>query len=216
LDVETQKGNVIVNVSYVNNDDLDDALEIMNRVFKIKPEYCTSKFYKIIPHADGDKTGIATVCSFTIDGILVKNDILVTPKYGGILEIEEKGPRFTELTAYSGSSLDPHEIYISKDMTSILEALNGQGRILASLREIPYLARPNAVQILEKIKEIGFSALKIGEPSELLYNAKVERYHVGIAAPGGLNPIAAIKEEDIHVDVKAVETIMDISNMEEF
>lgn len=216
LDIESQKGNVIVNISYVNNDDLDDALEIINRVFQNKPEYCTSNLFKTMPHADGDKTGIATVCSFTIDGILVKNNILVTPKYGGILEIEEKGPRFTELTAYSGSSLDPHEIYLSKNMTSVLDTLNGTGRILASLREIPYLARPKAVEILEKISESGFSILKIGDPSELLYNAKVERYHVGIATPGGLNPIAALNEEGIHVDVKAVEKMMDISDMEEF
>lgn len=216
FDIESQRGNVIVNVSYVNNDDLDDALEIINRVFQTKPEYCTSKFYKIIPHADGDRTGIATVCSFTIDGILVKNDILVTPKYGGILDIEEKGPRFTELTSYSGSSLDPHEVYISKGMTSVLDSLDGTGRILASLREIPYIARSNAIDILDKIQETGFSILKIGNPSELLYNAKVERYHVGIAAPGGLNPIAALSEEGIPVNVKAVETMMNLSDMEEF
>ncbi len=215
LDIETMKGNVIVNISYVNNDDLDDALEIVNRVFKTRPEYCTSKFFKIMPHADGDKTGIATVCSFTIDGILIKNDILVTPKYGGILEIEEKGPRFTDLIAYGGSSLDPHEIYISKNMTSISDSLEGNGRILASLREIPYMARSSAVDILDKIQETGFSILKVGNPSELLYNAKVERYHVGIAAPGGLNPIAAINEEGIHVHVKAVETMMNLSDMEE-
>ncbi|MGF7117599.1 NrpR regulatory domain-containing protein [Methanobacterium oryzae] len=216
VDIESQKGNVIVNVSYVNNDDLDDALEIVNDVFSSRPEYCTSKFYKTLPHIDEKKTGIATVCSFTVDGILTKNDILTTPRYGGVLEIEEKNPRFVELTAYSGSSLDPHEIYISKNMTSVLDTLNGTGRILASLREIPYLARPDAVDLLEKIEETGFSILKIGEPSELIYNAKIERYHVGIVTPGGLNPIAAIMEEEIPVEVKAVETLMNLEDMEEF
>jgi repressor of nif and glnA expression len=216
LDVESQKGKVIVNVSYVNNENLDDALEIVDNVFRSRPEYCTSKFYKILPHSDGNMTGIATVCSFTVDGILTKNGILTTPRYGGILEIEEKNPRFVELTAYSGSSLDPHEIYISKNMTSILDTLNGTGRILASLREIPYLARPNAVEAIEKIKDSGFSVLKIGEPSELIYNAKIERYHVGIVTPGGLNPIAAIMEEGIPVEVKAVESLMKLEEMEEF
>lgn len=216
VDIESQKGNVIVNVSYVNNDDLDNALEIVNDVFSSRPEYCTSKFYKTLPHADEKRTGIATVCSFTVDGILTKNDILTTPRYGGVLEIEEKNPRFVELTAYSGSSLDPHEIYISKKMTSVLDTLNGTGRILASLREIPYLARPDAVDLLEKIEETGFSILKIGEPSELVYNAKIERYHVGIVTPGGLNPIAAIMEEGIPVEVKAVETLMNLEDMEEF
>lgn len=216
LDLESQKGNVIVNVSYVNNDDLDDALEIVDNIFRLQPEYCTSKFYKILPHSNGNKTGIATVCSFTVDGILTKNDILTTPRYGGILEMEEKQPRFVELTAYSGSSLDPHEIYISKEMTSVLDTLDGTGRILASLREIPYLARPNAAKIIEKIRDSGFSVLKMGEPSELVYNAKIERYHVGIVTPGGLNPIAAIMEEGIPVEVKAVESLMKLEEMEEF
>lgn len=216
LDLESQKGNVIVNVSYVNNDDLDDALEIVDNIFRLQPEYCTSKFYKILPHSNGNKTGIATVCSFTVDGILTKNDILTTPRYGGILEMEEKQPRFVELTAYSGSSLDPHEIYISKEMTSVLDTLKGTGRILASLREIPYLARPDATKIIEKIRNSGFSVLKMGEPSELVYNAKIERYHVGIVTPGGLNPIAAIMEEGIPVEVKAVESLMKLEEMEEF
>jgi hypothetical protein len=215
-DIESDKGKVIVNVSYVNNQDLDTAVEIINDVFASKPEYCTTKYFKLIPHAHEDKTGIATVCSLTVDGILIKNNILTTPKYGGILEIEGKTPRFTDLTAYSGSSLDPHEVYLSKGMTSVLDVLNGSGRILASLREIPYLARPDAVDIIEKLKETGFSILDIGKPSELLYNAKVERYHAGIVAPGGLNPIAALNESGISVHAKAVETMMDISKMEEF
>ncbi|WP_414469780.1 NrpR regulatory domain-containing protein [Methanobacterium sp. ACI-7] len=216
LDLESKKGNVIVNVSYVNNDDLDDALEIINEVFSARPEFCTSKYYKIMPHLNKEKTGIATVCSFTVDGILTKNEILTTPRYGGILEIEEKMPRFVELTAYNGSSIDPHEIYISKNMTSVGDTLNGTGRILASLREIPYLARPDALNLIEKVNDAGFSVLKVGEPSELVYNAKIERYHVGIVTPGGLNPIAAIMEEGILVEVKAVESLMKLEEMEEF
>ena len=56
----------------------------------------------------------------------------------------------------------------------------------------------------------------MGKPSELVYNAKVERYHVGIVTPGGLNPIAALKEHGMDVEPKAVETLMNVSDMEEF
>ncbi len=101
-------------------------------------------------------------------------------------------------------------------MTSVLAALKNNGRILASLKEIPYIARPDALDILEGIQEAGFSILKVGKPSELIYNAIVERYHAGIVTPGGLNPIAAIKEANIHVEAKAVETMMDLNKMEEF
>lgn len=216
FDLGTRSGNVIANVSNVKNEDLEEAMDVFESVMASKPQYCTSKFFRLIPDVEPGKTGIATVCSLTIDGILTKMGIPSIPQYGGVLETEGKEPRFIELTAYSGSSLDPHEIYISKNMTSVVDSLNGKGRILASLREIPYMARPDAVEVLEGVNEAGFSILKIGKPSELVYNAKVERYRAGIVAPGGLNPIAAIKESGVPIEPKAVEMLMDISQMEEF
>ncbi len=216
FDLETHTGNVISNVSYVKTDELEDAMDIFEEVMKNGPQYCTSKYFKTVPGKEPGKTGIATVCSLTLDGILTKNGVSTAPQYGGILETDSKRPRFIELTAYSGSSLDPHEIYIAKGMTSISDAIKGGGRVLASLREIPYIARPDAVEVLEEVQDAGFSVLKVGKPSELVYNAKVERYHVGVVAPGGLNPIAALKEHGMHVEPKAVETIMKVSEMEEF
>jgi repressor of nif and glnA expression len=216
FDLETHSGKVITNVSYVNTRELDLAIDIFEEVMKTGPQYCTSKYFKIVPGKEPNKTGIATVCSLTLDGILVKNGISTTPQYGGILETDSKQPRFIELTAYSGSSLDPHEIYIAKGMTSVSDAIKNGGRVLASLREIPYIARPAAVDVLEEVQDASFSILKIGKPSELVYNAKVERYHVGIVAPGGLNPIAALKERGMDVEPKAVENLTDVSEMEEF
>jgi repressor of nif and glnA expression len=215
FDLETQKGRVIANISHVNKEDLEDALDLFFEVMS-EPEYCVSKYFKIIPDLKEGKTSIATVCSLTIDGILNKKGIPSAPQYGGILETQTKNPRFIELTAYSGSSLDPHEIYLTKGMTSVLEAVNSSGRILASLKEIPYIARPDALEVLGEVKKAGFSILKVGKPSELIYNAKVEMYHAGIITPGGLNPIAAIREAGIHVEPKAVEAMLDISQMEEF
>lgn len=216
FDPETHTGQVIANISHVNKEDLEDALDVFTEVMS-KPEYCVSKYFKIIPDLKEGKSSIATVCSLTIDGILNKRGIPSAPQYGGVLETQTKTPRFIELTAYSGSSLDPHEIYLMKGMTSVLEAVNSSGRILASLKEIPYIARPETLGILDEIKKTaGFSILKVGKPSELIYNAKVERYHAGIVTPGGLNPIAAIREAGIHVEPKAVETMLDISKMEEF
>jgi len=216
FDIETHSGNVITNISYINKQELDDALDIFEEVMKLGPKFCTSKYFATVPGKDKNKVGIATVCSLTIDGILTKHGVSTTPQYGGILETNAKEPRFIELTAYNGSSLDPHEIYIAKSMTSVNEAIKGGGRVLASLREIPYVSRQDAVNVLEEVQDAGFSILKVGKPSELVYNAKVERYHVGIVAPGGLNPIAALKEHGMDVEPKAVETMMKVSDMEEF
>jgi HTH-type transcriptional regulator, global nitrogen regulator NrpRI len=216
FDLESMKGNVIVNISYIDNEYVEDALDLLKRVYDTNPSYCTSKYFKILKSDDLGRSGIATVCSLTTDGILFRNGISSLPRYGGLLEVEDKLARFVELTAYNGSSLDPHEIYISKNMTSVLDAMEGKGRILASLKEIPYIVRSKAINILEKMENIGFSYLKIGKPSEFIYNAKVERYHVGIVTPGGLNPISTLNEKGIDVDAKAVETMMNISEMEEF
>ncbi len=215
FDLKTHKGHVIANISFLAKENLDTALDIFDQVMASRPEYCTSKYFQIVDGPD-NKKGIATVCSLTIDGILTKHGISSSPQYGGILETGGKVPRFIEFTAYSGSSLDPHEIYLSKGMTSVLSSLNRGGRILASLKEIPYVARPDALDVLEGVEEAGFSILKVGKPSELIYNAKVERYHAGIVAPGGLNPIAAVKESGIAVEAKAVETMMNVDDMEEF
>ncbi len=215
FDLETQEGKIIANISHVNKDDTEDALDLFNEVMS-KPEYCASKYFKIMPNLKEGKTSIATVCSLTIDGILNKKGIPSAPKYGGILETHAINPRFIELTAYSGSSIDPHEIYMTKGMTSVLESVKSHGRILASLKEIPYIARSDILEILDDAKKTGFSILKVGKPSELIYNAKVEKYHVGIITPGGLNPITAIREAGIHVEPKAAETMLDISQMEEF
>jgi len=214
FDLETHQGQVIANISLVDGELVDDVLEIFHRVMTSRPEYCTSKYFQIVD-GPNNKKGIATICSLTIDGILTKNGIASSPQYGGILETEGKIPRFIEFTAYSGSSMDPHEIYLSRGMTSVLSSLDKGGKILASLKEIPYVARQNAVDVLERVEEAGFSILNIGKPSELIYNAKVERYHVGIVAPGGLNPIAAVKESGIAVEAKAVETMMNVKDMEE-
>lgn len=153
-----------------------------------KPEYSTSPYFRIIELEDG-KVGIASVCSLTVDGVLINQGIMSTPTYSGLLEIKDDMRRFVELTAYNGSSVEAHEIYISKGMTSVYDSLTGSGRIMASLREIPYIAREEALEVTEKLRGSGLTILKVGRTNEILYNAKVGRYKVGIVTPGGLNPL---------------------------
>lgn len=69
---------------------------------------------------------------------------------------------------------------------------------------------------IDPCERFRLSVFKIGETSELIYNAKVERYRVGIVTPGGLNPLAAVKEQGIPVEPKAVETLVQMSELTEF
>ena len=210
-DIETGHGNIVSNISYLQKEDLDDAISIMKKTYKALPKYMNSHF-SIIDHPDDkSKVGIATVCSLSIDGILIKNGIMSTPQYGGLLELG-KPPLFVEMISYNGSSIDPHKIFIFKDLTQIAKRKNPK-KILASIKEVPYIARPETEEILEKISKEGFSIFKVGKPRELVYNAKVDNYNFGIVTGSGLNLIAAIKEKGINIEAKAVETVLPIEDM---
>lgn len=213
FDIATEKGNIISNISVINKDDYEKTMEIMENTYNQNPEYI-NPFYKIMEKPDGDRVGIGTVCSLSVDGILLENGIMSNPRYGGLLELSNP-PLFVELISYNGSSIDPHKVFIAKELTAINKTI-GPNRILASIKEIPYIARDLTVETLNKLKNIGFSIYKIGKPREVIYNAKVDNYNFGIVTGSGLNQIAAIKEENIDVDVKAMEMIIPFEEMDRF
>lgn len=211
FNAQKQKGNIVANVSYVNRNNLDEALEIMEDAYNSNPKYI-NPYYKLIDHPkDDDMIGIATICSLSIDGILIKNGIMSNPKYSGLLELTEP-PLFIDLISYNGTTLDPHKIFLSKNMTSITSN-NSPGKILASVKEIPYIARDQAVELLSMLNNIGFSIYKIGKPRELVYNSKVDNYNFGVITGGGLNSIGAIREKGINIEVKAIETLLPFEEM---
>lgn len=214
FNINTQKGGIISNISYIDKYDCERVIEIMEATYSENPEYI-NPYYKIIEHpTDDDKIGVGTICSLSIDGILIKNGIMSNPRYGGLLELSNP-PLFVDLISYNGSSIDPHKVFIAKEMTSIHKSI-GPNRILASIKEIPYIAREYAVETLEHLKNIGFSVYKIGKPRELIYNAKVDNYNFGVVTGSGLNQISAIKEDNIDIDVKAMEMIIPFEKMNRF
>ena len=240
FDIDTHGGNLIADLSYVNKNDLEESIQAMKKSYKLAKKYI-SPYYKIVESEKGtkfhdeNKVGLATICSLSFDGILINNGIMSKPKYGGLLELKNTS-LFTELISYDGSSIDPHEIFIFKNMTSIIknneygyenkhvaeyeyrkknnEDLKTFRRILASIKEVPFIAREETKEILDEISSIKLPIFKIGKPRELLYNAKVDSYNFGFVTGGGLNPIAAIKENGIDVDVKAVQKTIQLDDMD--
>lgn len=212
FNVEKRKGDIISNVSYLDKDDLDTALTIMEDAYNSNPKYI-NPYYKLLKHpTDDDKIGIGTICSLSIDGLLINNGIMCNPIYGGLLELTEP-PLFIDLISYNGTTIDPHKIFLSKNMTSI-SANSGTKKILASFKEIPYVARDYAVHLLDILKNTGFSIYKIGKPREVTYNAKADNYNFGVVAGSGLNTIGAIKEEGINIKVKAIEKLIPFEEMD--
>ena len=212
FNVEKRKGNIISNVSYISRDKVDEALAIMEDTYNNNPKYI-NPYYKLIDHpTDDEKIGIGTICSLSIDGLLINNGIMSTPKYGGLLELTEP-PLFIDMISYNGTTMDPHKVFLSKNMTSISRNI-GPNKILASVKEIPYISRDYAVHLLDVLNKIGFSIYKVGKPRELVYNAKVDNYNFGIVAGGGLNSIGAIKEKGIDIEVKAIEKLIPFEDMD--
>lgn len=222
-DLETGKGKIVVNLSLLNSEKIDESLKIMKEI--MKKGYAPSPLVKISNEGESlgntkvpeGKVGIATVCSVTIDGLLTKKGIPVTPRFGGLLEIEEDKPnRFVDAIAYQGSSLDPLEVFASKRMTSYLDVLErGSGRILANLRDIPVSARAEAIETIDRAKEKNLNGvLDIGAPAEALFGLPVEVNRVGIVVVGGINPAIAVEEKGIEIETKPLEEILDISEMQ--
>ena len=212
FNVEKRKGDIISNVSYLDKNNLDKAMTIMEDTYNSNPKYI-NPYYKIIDHpTEDDKIGIGTICSLSIDGLLINNGIMCNPIYGGLLELTEP-PLFIDLISYNGTTIDPHKIFLSKNMTSI-SANSGTKKILASFKEIPYVARDYAVHLLDILKNTGFSIYKIGKPREVTYNAKADNYNFGVVAGSGLNTIGAIKENGIDIEVKAIEKLIPFEEMD--
>ncbi len=225
FDIDKQKGNIILNVSFIHEKDLKDAIKVMKPIYK--SQYIMSE--KLVIANEGESTGdfivpegkvgIGTVCSVTINGILLKAGIPVVSKFGGVLQIENGNPtRFTALISYEGSSLDPLEIFIRSNMTDVKGAVkNRVGRVLASFREIPVVCVEKVKEIASRLADIDMGGiLLVGNPNQPLIEMPVGMDKAGIVVVGGLNPVAVLEESGISTHSMAMSTLYEYSRLRSF
>ncbi len=222
FDMATKRGRIILNLSFIPEERYDEGLEIMRDVFRAG--YCMSKL--VVVRRAGErvggmlvpegKVGFGTVCTVTINSVLLKRGIPVESKYAGVLEVYRDKPlRFTHLVAYAGTTVDPTEMFISGRMTSVREAsLVGRGKILASFREVPAAAEADLEAVLEQYRQQGLGGiLAVGRPSQPLLEVPVGMDRIGIAVVAGLTPVAALAESGIEVESKAMSALVDFSEL---
>ncbi|MFH1386360.1 MAG: NrpR regulatory domain-containing protein [bacterium] len=224
FDLENKSGGVILNLSFFQKKDFKKALGVMAQVFK--SGFATGELVVVVP--EGEKIGgiivppgqvaFGTLCSINLNGILTKHSIPIESRFGGILQIEDERPlRFTDIINYTGSTLDPHEIFLKSRMTSVSAACLGKGKILASLREIPAASRDEAEAILRRAESAGLGkAIMIGKAGQTILGVPVGLERVGIVIPGGLNPVAAAEESGIVTESKALVSIIDYDKLISF
>jgi repressor of nif and glnA expression len=209
FDPQLRSGQVGINTSLFPKGKFKKALRAMRVAFS--SGLCVSE--RVGVAAEGEKLGevvvpegkigLATVCSASINGVLLKAGIPMDSKFGGILEIRNSTPRrFVAIINYAGTSVDPSGAYIKAKMTGVREAAaTGTGRILANFREVPAPAKPQVETILAQLKMAGIGGVvRAGETSEPLCQIPVGLNKIGIILLGGMNPVAAAEEAGIEAD----------------
>jgi repressor of nif and glnA expression len=161
-------------------------------------------------------TGVGTVCSVTLNGILLKAGIPVQSLFGGLLAIEEGTPkRFTEVVHYGWTSLDPVEVFIKSGATSVSSAvLRSSGVVGASFREFPGVARDHALRELEGIRPWGIGGvIAVGSPSSPLLEVDIAPGRCGLVIAAGLNPVAAVEEAGVPTISHALTDVFDYEKL---
>jgi hypothetical protein len=213
---------VPANVSFFHNEDFGKALRIMMPIFRAG--LCASDLVAVASEGEaiGDllvpegKTALATVCSVVVNGALLKAGVPISSKFGGVLQMRNQRPlRFVELIHYAGSSLDPSEMFIRANMTSVTRAAkDGDGEILANYREIPAICRSLAEEVAAKLKDAGLGGiLLMGNVSEPVCEIPIELNRIGVVLIGGLNPVAAAAEAGISSENRAMSTVVDYQKL---
>ncbi len=222
---QERTGFIPINVSFFLKSKFNRAVQAMKPAFA--NELCVSHLVALAQEGErlGDlivpegRVGLATVCSIVINGTLLKAGIPIDSRFGGLLQIRNNQPlRFVELIHYSGSSLDPSEVFIKAGMTDVIgAAVKGEGTILANFREIPAMCRPIAEEVIANLKDAGIGGLLLtGNTSEPVCQIPVDLNRIGMVLIGGLNPAAAAKEAGVDAENYAMSTLIEYKDLIKF
>jgi repressor of nif and glnA expression len=222
---ETGEGTIIANFALVQSRDLSRVFTEIKPVFarNLSMGRCLSLVRgnemlsgRAIP---GGYAALGTLCSVTVNGVLMSEGIPVTSRYGGLIELRQGRPvRFVELMEYSGVTVDPLETFIRAGMTDVRGAASkGNGVITASFREIPSVALDDARRVFDRLQRAGMGGiLMIGRPGQPLLDIPVAEGRTGFIVVGGLNPLAAVVEAGISCEMKSLSGLEEFSRFSTF
>ncbi|MBD3317973.1 MAG: DUF128 domain-containing protein, partial [Chitinivibrionales bacterium] len=225
FDMPRRSGTVLVNVSLVDPAVLARHIEEIRKVFA--KGYAMGTHVMLAEPGDNvggvdvpkDKVGFCTVCSITLNGVLLKHGVPSMSRFGGLLELDDGKPRrFVEVIHYDSTSIDPLEVFIRSGMTGYRKAIvDGSGRIGASFRDLPANSRELVVHIAERLKDVGLGGfLTIGLPGQSVFDVPVSEGRLGAVVIGGLNPIAILEEAGIRVVSRAMSGLVEYNRLYSF
>jgi len=222
FDLERLTGDVILNISLVDTADVRQAAEEMVEVFAAG--LGMGKYVAVARSGErlggyavpSGKCAFGTICSITVNGVLLKAGIVEHSRFGSLLEMREGRPhRFTQIINYTGTTIDPLEIFIRGKMTEVRRAARtGNGIVGASFREIPTAAINEVERINAELERRGLgAALIIGRPNQAVLDVPVMEGRTGIIVMAGLNPLAAVEESGIETTNWAMKTMFPLDRL---
>lgn len=224
LDIARDGGDVIVNTSLINKDDYEQVAQILKDAFDAG--YTISRRVLVLDEREElgslkvpvGCVGIATLCSITLDGLLMKSGIPANTSFAGVVDVRDRRPaEFTDLIAYAGSSVDPMRVFMARRVTRAADAIfKGSGRLLANVREVPLAAAKQAKELLSQANSRGLCGLiEIGRPGEPILGCPISSGRLGIVFYAGVNGAAAAEEIGIKIRTHPISALVDYSKMTE-
>jgi len=215
-------GKIVYNLSLIPKEHLGAAISVFRNAYRAG--LSVSDRIRILDEGarlDGltipeGIAGICTMCTITLDGLLLRRGVPLQPVGGGLVEIADRVPRrFTHMILYEATTIDPLEVLVAQEATSITRVMReGSGTILANLRECHMEAESLVIGLLDDLSSAGFTGvLEVGAPNVPILGVPVRPQYFGVAMVGGTNPMAALKEAGIPVVTKALKGLMDVSEM---
>jgi len=218
----TLQGKVILNVSYIPEERAAEAVRAMSTVLCSPYAFSNRIIMKTEGERIGDLTvpsgcvGIGTICSMSLNGILLKAGIPITAKYGGTVWVENHLPKkFTSFIGYEKSSVAPLEIFMKSGMTDITAALaGGAGEVLGSFREVPEICLSDVRALYARLQRNGLGGMiAFGQPHQALLGMPVTPGTAGMMVLGGLNSVAALTEAGIPSENYSMDTICEYGQL---
>jgi repressor of nif and glnA expression len=223
FDPALRRGSVVINVSIIPIDGFTpERRRLIEKVFSKGYSMGTLLTMFAPGESCGGTTvpaghvGIGTVCSITLNGVLLRRGVPTTSRFGGLIELRNGEPaRFTDIIHYDGTSIDPLVVFIRSGMADYIGAVTtGNGRIGASFREFPADSAEAVRSISRQLETLGLgSLLRLGNPGQSLYGVAVGPQRVGAIIIGGLNPMSIFEETGLRVRSSALSGLVDFNNL---
>lgn len=222
FDLSLRAGTVVVNTTLVDRTVLLEKIDRIKRVFSMG--YAMGYLVAVLKPGENienmtipeGKVGLCTVCSITLNGVLLKHGIPVRSLFCGLMELRGHKPvRLAEIINYDGTSLDPLELFIRGGRTNYTGAIStGNGYIGIGFREFPAESYDSVVNLAEKLKMIGLGGfMEIGRSGQALFNIPVPEGCIGAVVVGGLNPVAILEEDGIRVEARALSGLLPFNKL---